>query len=107
MPGVGPELLGQLVDKHAAALVLYARQWCLTPEDIVQEAFLKLVVRPRPPDNLVPWSWLYRVVRNGALNAARAARRRRHYEAAAAAQAPAWFAAPEVSGLDAEATTSA
>jgi RNA polymerase sigma-70 factor (ECF subfamily) len=105
MPGVGPELFGQLVDKHAAALVLYARQWCLTPEDVVQEAFLKLVVRRRPPDNLVPW--LYRVVRNGALNAARAARRRRRYELAAAARTPAWFVASDDSGLDAERTTAA
>src|SRR5437763_1289692 len=61
--------------------------------------------RQRPPDDLVPW--LYRVVRNGALNAARAARRRRHYEAAAAARAPAWFVASEAPGLDVRVTTAA
>ena len=33
---MGPELLGRLFDDHAAALVLYARQWCATPEDVVQ-----------------------------------------------------------------------
>ena len=36
------DLLGRLLDQHAAALTLYARQWCDTPEDVVQEAFLKL-----------------------------------------------------------------
>ena len=40
---MGPEQLGELVDRHAAALVLYARQWCACPEDVVQTAFLKLV----------------------------------------------------------------
>ncbi len=37
-----PDLLGQLLDRHAAALELYARQWCEVPEDVVQDAFLKL-----------------------------------------------------------------
>ncbi len=30
-----PDLLGNLLDQHAAALELYARQWCDTPEDVV------------------------------------------------------------------------
>ena len=80
---MGPDLLGRLVDQHAPALVLYARQWCAAPEDVVQEAFLKLVAQRQPPDN--PLAWLYRVVRNGAVSAARTARRRQRYEAAAAA----------------------
>jgi RNA polymerase sigma-70 factor (ECF subfamily) len=105
MAGVGPELLERLAKEHAAALVLYARQWCDAPEDVVQEAFLKLVVQKRPPDNPVPW--LYRVVRNGALASSRAARRRRRHEAVAAARAPAWFATAEDAGLDVEATTAA
>ena len=59
--------LGRLVDRHAAALELYARQWCDTPEDVVQEAFLKLAGQRPLPDK--PAAWLFRVVRNGALNA--------------------------------------
>jgi RNA polymerase sigma factor (sigma-70 family) len=102
---VGPERLESLAKEHAAALVLYARQWCAAPEDVVQEAFLKLVVQNRPPDNPVPW--LYRVVRNGALQANRAARRRRHHEAVAAARTSAWFTAEDAAGLDIEATTAA
>jgi hypothetical protein len=35
-----PDLLGNLLDQHAAALELFARQWCDVPEDVVQDAFL-------------------------------------------------------------------
>jgi RNA polymerase sigma-70 factor (ECF subfamily) len=100
-----PEHLGQLLDDHAAALVLYARQWCAMPEDIVQEAFLQLVRQKPVPD--CPLPWLYRVVRNQAISAARQARRRQRHEAAAAARAPAWFAPTEGAGLDAAAAATA
>ena len=85
------DLLGQLVDRHAAALELFARQWCDAPEDVVQEAFVKLASQRTTPEN--PAAWLFRVVRNGALNAAQAARRRRRYEADAAAESTGWFQA--------------
>ena len=101
--------LGGLVDRYAAALELYARQWCHAPEDVVQEAFLKLVAQRPLPDQ--PAAWLFRVVRNGALNAALAARRRRHHEAEAAAEAVSWFQTDtEAAGpdsLDAEAASAA
>jgi RNA polymerase sigma factor (sigma-70 family) len=102
---MGPEQLGRLIDSHAAALALYARQWCAAPEDVVQEAFLKLAAQPAPPPHAVPW--LYAVVRNLALSAARSDRRRRHHEARAAARAPAWFAPPDGGGLDAAAAATA
>jgi RNA polymerase sigma-70 factor (ECF subfamily) len=99
---MGPEQLAELVDRYGAALVLYARQWCDCPEDVVQGALLKLVRIRTPPDNLIPW--LYRVVRNGAIDASRAARRRRRYEAAAADNAPKWFSPSyDPTGLDAKA----
>ena len=82
--------LGRLIDRHAAALELYARQWCDTPEDVVQEAFLKLAGQGGLPDN--PAAWLFRVVRNGAINASTAARRRRRHESGAA-EARTWFQA--------------
>src|SRR5262249_44076441 len=100
---MGPEQLGQLLNAHAAALTLYARQWCAIPEDIVQEAFLKLVTQPVTPTNPVPW--LYCVVRNGAISASRTARRREHYETLAAAESQAWFEPAEHSGLDGETAT--
>jgi len=82
MGKVTPELLGALLDRHGAALVLYAQQWCSTPEDVVQEAFLALVRQRDLPAN--PAGWLYRVVRNGAIAASRSAGRRFRREAAAA-----------------------
>jgi len=103
------EWLGGLVDRYAAALELYARQWCDVPEDVVQEAFLKLVAQRPLPDHLA--AWLFRVVRNGALNAAVAATRRRRHEAEAAGEAPNWFQTdaenPGSAPLDAEAASSA
>lgn len=70
--------LAELMDAHAAALELYAAQWTMAPEDCVQEAFIELVRQDGQPEN--PAAWLYRVVRNKALNAARAKRRRSSHE---------------------------
>ncbi len=84
-----PERLGALLDRHADALELYARQWCETPEDVVQEAFVALASQTQEPEN--PAAWLFRVVRNGAINAGQSARRRRRHEAKAAAESPPWF----------------
>ena len=103
---MGPDTVADLVERHAAALVLYARQWCACPEDVVQSAFLKLVRQSAPPDNLLPW--LYRVVRNGAIDAGRSARRRQKYEGRAAEYAPQWFIPNEdPTGLDARAAAAA
>src|SRR5438128_2271417 len=102
---MSPDQLARAVDQHAAALTLYARQWCVAPDDVVQEAFIKLASQGKPPDNLA--AWLYRVVRNGALSAERAAKRRRHYEGAAAAASANWFLPGDFACLDAEAATAA
>lgn len=102
---MGPDELGRLLDAHAAALALYARQWCGAAEDAVQEAFLNLAGRrDRPPDVV---SWLYAVTRNLARTAGRSERRRRRHESAAAAQAASWFAPVEGPGLDADAAAAA
>jgi RNA polymerase sigma-70 factor (ECF subfamily) len=95
-----PTLLGRLIDRHAAALILYARQWCAAPEDVVQDAFLKLVVQSKPPEQVVPW--LFRVVRNRAISVSRSDRRRQRHEAFAAARTAPWFAAELGKELDAE-----
>ncbi len=90
--------LAELIDEHAPALVLFARQWCSTPEDVVQDSFCKLASQRTMPDDAV--AWLYRVVRNGALDAAKADRRRQRREAAAASSMP-WFEEVAIEGLDA------
>ena len=96
--------VARLIDGHAAPLVLCARQWCDEPEDVVQEAFVKLVRQSRPPADAV--AWLYRVVRNGALDVAKTARRRQRRESAAARPVR-WFVEPAVDGLDAETAVAA
>jgi RNA polymerase sigma-70 factor (ECF subfamily) len=96
--------IGRLIDAHAPALVLYARLWCGAPEDVVQEAFIKLVRQKRAPADVV--AWLYRVVRNGALDAAKSARRRQRRESAAARPVR-WFVEAEVDGLDAKSAVDA
>jgi RNA polymerase sigma-70 factor (ECF subfamily) len=104
-PAVGPELLGRLLDRHAAALALYARQWCRTPDDVVQQAFVQLARQIAVPEHIE--TWLYRVVRNGAISAARAEQRRRRHEAAAAEMAGTWFVPSEPPGLDSAAAAAA
>jgi RNA polymerase sigma-70 factor (ECF subfamily) len=99
-----PAEVARLMDTHAAPLVLCARQWCAEPEDVVQDAFVKLVRQSRQPPDAV--AWLYRVVRNGAIDAARRAQRRQRRESAAARPVR-WFVEPEVDGLDAETAVAA
>src|SRR5271166_843191 len=86
---IRPEMLGQLYRQHARALCLFARQWTDAAEDVVQEAFVKLARQANVPDLLLPW--LYRVVRNEALQASRGNTRRRQREARVSTD-EAWFA---------------
>ena len=64
----------RLRDENARGLILYARQWFASEaEDVVQEAFLKLLIETPPPRE--PKAWLYRVVRNAAVDRQRKQRR--------------------------------
>jgi len=94
---MSPHDFALLVDTHGPALVLYARQWCRVPEDVVQDALLKLVALRQSPRSVVPW--LYQVVRNAAIDAQRSARRRQERESAM--RPTRWFVEPQVDGLDA------
>lgn len=96
----GPELLARLLDRHGAALELYARQLCDCPDDCVQEALVELARQPRVPDEVLPW--LYRVTRNKAISASRSARRRRRHETEAAQRRATWFVASPGDAVDAE-----
>jgi len=79
---VDARLIGDLLDRHGAALELYASQWTSNPEDCVQEALVELARRLQPPGHEI--AWLYHVVRNRAKNAGRSDRRRVHHEQIAA-----------------------
>jgi RNA polymerase sigma-70 factor (ECF subfamily) len=96
--------IAALIAAHAAALTLFARQWCESPEDAVQDAFCKLVRQSVPP--IDPHAWLFRVVRTTAIDLGRSARRR-HNREAATARPERWFAESEVEGLDADAAVAA
>lgn len=99
-----PTELGRMIDRHASPLTLYARQWCSAPDDVVQEAFVKLACQtPKPAD---PAAWLFRVVRNTAISAARATKRRRFHETQAGLRVQSWFA-DDRTQLDGEAVTAA
>jgi len=101
----GPELLTRLLNEHAATLVLYARQWTREPEDIVQNAFVQLMRERTAPANVV--GWLYRVVRNGAISAARSSATRARHESQAAHRGEPWFAPNPGEAIDAKMATQA
>jgi RNA polymerase sigma-70 factor (ECF subfamily) len=105
MDGLSPETVTRLWTEHRSALVLYARQWCSGPEDVVQEAFLLLSRQRLAPDN--PVGWLYRVVRNRAFNEARSNSRQSRRETAAAADRQSWFEPSDDDRIDAVAATNA
>jgi RNA polymerase sigma-70 factor (ECF subfamily) len=87
---IRPEDLAACFDAHARGLLLYARQLCgdRDAEDVVQEAFVKLSRMRRVPEH--PAAWLFRVVRNGALDVARGHRRRDRRESRVSRR-EAWF----------------
>ncbi len=100
---MSPHDFAMLLDTHGPPLMLYARQWCAGPEDVVQDAFLKLVALARPPRDVVPW--LYQVVRNRAIDTTRGTLRRQRREAAV--RPARWFVEAELDGLDAAAAVAA
>jgi RNA polymerase sigma factor (sigma-70 family) len=86
MPGADAQLLADLLNRHGAALKLFARQWCTTPDDVVQQAFIELMSCAMLPDS--PVAWLFAVVKRRAISKARADRTRGQRESAAAES---WF----------------
>jgi DNA-directed RNA polymerase specialized sigma24 family protein len=81
---IDAELIGRLLDEQGPALALYAAQWTDAADDCVQEALVELARQPAVPKHVV--AWLYRAVKNRALNAARMDRRRRAREGHLAVQ---------------------
>lgn len=88
--------LANLWRKYAASLTLLCRLRCSSPEDCVQEAFIRLSREVPPPDD--PIAWLVRVARNEALSRWRAEQRRRRREQLVASARPSWFLEPRLSG---------
>lgn len=94
------ERLAEILQQHARALTLLAATRCAAAEDCVQEAFLELLRQKREPDD--PVAWLYRVVRNKAINAGRSDSARRRRESFWSESKPVWFEPTEDESLSAE-----
>lgn len=103
---IDPAGFQKLFDAHAAALVLYARQWVdgASAEDVVQEAFIRLLGAGRAANN--PRAWLYTTVRNGAISHWRTRERRDCHERRIT-PVEAWFDPDSGDDLDAEAARAA
>jgi RNA polymerase sigma-70 factor, ECF subfamily len=78
-------------EAHNRPLALYARQWLddAAAADVVQDAFVKLLAQKRRPENVR--GWLFRAVRNAALDEIRRRRIRAHHAGAVAASRSMWF----------------
>lgn len=73
-------LVRTLLRENEHALVIYARTWNeFFAEDMVQDAFVKLLQEEPFPEN--PRAWLYRVVRNRGLDLHRKSRHEREFAA--------------------------
>lgn len=88
--------LTTLVQQHFKPLVLFARQWDeSTAEDVVHDVFVRFaeLVRDRqPPRHTV--SWLYRAVRNRAIDAFRKNRQKQKHAEILSRKSTEWFTPP-------------
>jgi RNA polymerase sigma-70 factor (ECF subfamily) len=77
MTAISQKQLAEWYEAYGTELMLYARQWSpeQQAEDIVQDAFIKLLKQRRCPDNVR--AWLFRVVRNASISIVRRLQQRR------------------------------
>ncbi len=71
MAAINQKQLAKWYEVHGTELMFYARQWSpdQQAEDIVQDAFIKLLKQRRCPYNVR--AWLFRVVRNASISIVR------------------------------------
>jgi len=76
MAAISQKQLAKWYEAHGTELMLYARQWSpdQQAEDIVQDAFIRLLKQRKCPDNVR--AWLFRVVRNSSISIMRRLQRR-------------------------------
>jgi RNA polymerase sigma-70 factor, ECF subfamily len=92
-----PQLAKSLYERHGAALVTFARCYGLdfaSAEDVVKQVFLRLLRRQTSTPQM-PAAYLYRAVRNAALNH----RRDRHRETRLSGDET-WFVAPNADPVE-------
>jgi RNA polymerase sigma factor (sigma-70 family) len=83
-------ILGRSCQAYGPALVLYARQWldAALAEDVVQDACVRLLSKWRQPANVK--AWLFRCVRNAAIDKWRSRKLQQRYEQLRRGERP-WF----------------
>ncbi len=86
---IDARLIEQFIQRHSASLVLYARQWCSSPDDAVQEALIDFVKLSDMPVD--PVAWLFKTVRYKALNQTRSDTRRDRHQRQAMEIRDNWF----------------
>ena len=95
LPSYRPELAA-FIKTQLPGLLLFARQWPHdSPEDIVQEAFMRLLEQSEPPENVT--AWLFTVVRNLSNNHIRSEKRRKNREIRKTSSVSSWFVMPDQS----------
>ena len=94
-------------EANSRPLALYVRQWLddHAAADVVQDAFLKLLGQKRHPADAR--AWLFRTVRNAALNELRRRRTRARHGPAIAAGRGEWFEQQLDDAIDAKAVQEA
>ncbi|HJN09885.1 MAG TPA: sigma-70 family RNA polymerase sigma factor [Pirellulaceae bacterium] len=95
---IDSDRLQELIDSHGAALKLYARQWCNSPDDALQEALIELLRQSPVPHH--PTAWLFKTIRLRAMNLSRGERRRSEHHRRASEQRDEWFIEEEGPGFD-------
>jgi RNA polymerase sigma-70 factor (ECF subfamily) len=97
-----PDRLARMVVERGPGLALFARQWldAASAEDVVQEALTSLLMQRTPPDD--PIAWMFRAVRNAAIDLTRTSGRRRRREQVVAESRREWFEASPDSAIDAQ-----
>lgn len=98
IPAMTPAILGELIGRMGPTLVLLARQYTSAAEDAVQDAFVRLATQRTMPVN--PEAWLFKTVRNRALDLRKAESRRKLREANH--RPSEFFTEPSVDGMDAD-----
>ena len=107
MGSIDPAQLSRWFDEFRASLSLYAQHW-LEPalaEDAVQGVFVGLMKEESEPKNVK--AWLFRAVRNAAIDQFRSRDRRQVHEAHSAGDRAAWFEPSTDDRIDAAAAQTA
>jgi RNA polymerase sigma-70 factor (ECF subfamily) len=95
---IHPSELAQLWHASSGALTMLARARCRSPDDCVQEAFIRLANQAEVPRE--PIAWLSKVVRNEAISQWRSESRRTRREEIAVEVRQQWFASQACSAFD-------